>query len=126
MSDAIRLPNGKTVTRARALNRGWIDEDGNITSLAPRPSREQVEVQRRERARQWRESQGLDPLPEDSPEELAALTGRAARKVKPLKPRNVTHEGEPITDKALLDQIEAQTKAIEAVAAYEKKGKSNA
>jgi len=112
MTDAIRLPNGKTVTYARALNRGWITPDGELTDAAPRPAREQLEVEKRARAIKWRKDQGLPPL-EDTPEELAALAGKPARKVKPLKPQNVTPDGEPITDKALLDEIAAKTAAIE-------------
>jgi len=112
MTDAIRLPNGKTVTYARALNRGWIDADGNLTDSAPRPAREQLEVEKRARAVKWRKDQGLPPLAADVDEELA-LAGKPARKVKPLKPQNVTPDGEPITDKALLDEIAAKTAAIE-------------
>ena len=62
MSDAVRLPNGKTVTRNRALSRGWIDAEGNLTNLAPRPSGEQKARDKAARAADWRRTQGLPPL----------------------------------------------------------------
>jgi hypothetical protein len=109
VNDAIRLPNGKTVTRSRASARGWIDADGNLTAAAPKPSREQAIIDKAQRAKDWRRTQRLD-----SPEEQAALTGTPAPKVpKPLKPQNVTPDGEPITDKALLAEIATKTAAIE-------------
>jgi len=116
VSDSVRLPNGKITTFARARSRGWVDAEGNLTDAAPRPTREQAEIEKRARAIKWRKDQGLPALAEDSPEEQAALAGKPARKVKPLKPQNVTPEGEPITDKALLDEIAAKTAAIEKAA----------
>lgn len=112
MSDIVRMPNGKTVTVGRARAMGWIDAEGNLTSKAPRPSVEQAAIDKANRNREWRQRQGL-PV-EDSPEEQAALTGTKPPKApKPLKPRNVTPDGEPITDEALLAEIAAKTEAIE-------------
>lgn len=118
MTDAVRLPNGKTVTTARARARGWIDADGNLTETAPRPAREQAVIDKANRDRQWRQRQGL--VTTDTPEEAAALAGaRPPKPTKPLTPQNVDHAGEPITDATVLDEITAQTAAIEARKAAE-------
>lgn len=113
--DAIRLPNGSVTTRNRALARGWIDAEGNLTAAAPQPSRVEVERQKVARAKDWKRRQGIAVAAEDedTPEEKAALLGRKAKRIEPLKPKNVTHDGEVITDKALLDEIAAKTAAIE-------------
>lgn len=114
MSDIIRLPNGKTVTRSLARARGWIDLGGNLTTLAPRNSVEQEAIEKRRREAEWRRRQGLDAPPEDSPEEATALSGQPARRVvEPLRPQNVTPEGEPVTDEVTLKEIETKTAIIE-------------
>lgn len=100
--DSVRLPNGKTTTRSRALNRGWIDAEGNLTDLAPRPSSEQRERDRQERNANWRRTQGLPPLAETAPKDI-----------EPLKPTNVTPDGEPITDDETLAEIAERTARIE-------------
>ena len=123
MTDAVRLPNGKTVTTARARSRGWIDADGNLTALAPRPVREQAIIDKEIRSRQWRERQGLAPAG-DTADELAALAGKRPSKAEPLRPQNVTPDGEPVTDEALLAEITAQTLAIENLAAGERRQKA--
>lgn len=111
--DSVRLPNGSITTVNRARARGWIDADGNLTPLAPQPTRVQAEREKAARARDWKRRQGL-PLPEeDSAEEKAALAGKPAKRVKPLKPQNVTPEGEPVTDANLLAEIAERTAAIE-------------
>jgi len=102
-SDIIRLPNGKTVTIARARALGWVDGEGNFTVLLPKSYREQAEQQRAERRAQWRRTQRLDePVP-----------GVAPKVIEPLRPQNVK-DGEPITDEALLAEIAAKTAEIEA------------
>lgn len=113
-SDSVRLPNGSVTTVNRARARGWIDADGNLTAAAPQPSRAEAERQKAIRAQEWRRRQGIAPAQdEDTPEEKAALQGRKAKRIEPLKPKNVDHDGTEITDKATLDDIAAKTAAIE-------------
>ena len=119
-NDIIRLPNGRTATRSRALKMGWLDAKGNLTAKAPQSHRDVVAQQRAERSAQWRRSQGL-PAPErgqDAAEAAAsaALAGKRKR-IEPLLPKNVTATGEEITDPETLAEIEERTRAIEAAKA---------
>lgn len=125
-ADIVRLPDGRTVTKGRALAAGWIDAEGNLTDRAPKSYSDVMAQQKAQRAADWRKRQGLDAPdpnnPNADPAEVAAsavLTGKPKRQPKPLVPRNVDHDGQEITDKETLDEIARKTAEIEAKAAQE-------
>lgn len=139
-SDIVRLPNGKTVTRTRALALGWITTDGQFTDATPLGSRAAAEATRAQREQEWRDSQRLDEAPAPTRGQRAAATrarNRAAKAATPgepkvsedgqsvatpeppkvLVPRNVDHDGNEVTDPEALAKIAAETAAIEAAKA---------
>lgn len=130
-SDIIRLPNGKTVTTTRARANGWVDASGNLTDLAPGAS--DAERAKRDAAREaeWRKSQGLDEPapaapkrrgrpPKAVPAADVDITAdgivKETKKIEPLRPRNVDHDGNPVEDPEVLAKIAEETAAIEAAA----------
>lgn len=107
-ADTVRLPNGKTLTRGRARALGLIDKNGDLTEKALADSQVAKQAARAQRSAEWRKSQGLPDveLNEDG-------TPKPTKRIEPLKPGNVDHDGNPITDPDLLAQIAARTAAIE-------------
>lgn len=109
-SDIVRLPNGKTVTRGRAFAMGWVDGDGSLTAKAPQSEADVKAEQKAARAEDWRRTQGLD-------EAEAVIAAARRKKIEPLRPRNVDHSGQPITDEETLARIAAETEALAAAGA---------
>jgi hypothetical protein len=113
VSGTIRLPNGKTMTLNRARALGYADAAGNLTAKAPTSGSAARAVERDRRAAQWRKTQRLDEVEDLTPDGLP----KRKKKIKPLVPKNVDKEDNPIEDPELLDQIAARTQEIEEAAA---------
>lgn len=121
-SDTFKLPGGRVITRRRAVAIGLIDEAGNHLKVIPDSTAARV-LQREERAKAWTERQAQGgrrrrlPGATEGPATTEDGKMRVKREPKPLKPQNVTPEGEPITDEETLAEIAAKTEAIEAAKA---------
>lgn len=104
----------RTYTVGRALAEGLIvrgvEGGAVLTDLAlqMQDTQGQKAVQREARARDWRRRQGIE-------EPETTSDGRLVRRrqPEPLRPKNVTPEGEPVEDDATLAQIADRTAAIE-------------
>ena len=100
-ADIVTLPgSGKTIATARARMLGLVDEAGNFTEKAYYDERQAKAAQKEARAAEWRRTQGL---------------GEPAKVIEPLRPRNVTPDGDTVTDPAILAAIAERTAQIEAV-----------
>lgn len=108
-TDIVRI-GGRIITRGRALAMGWIDAKGNVTAKAEALFGADALVAggpvSNKARKAKRQSDDVDLTPD------GRLLKR--REPKPLKPQNVTHDGEPVTDEAELARIAAETARIEA------------
>lgn len=103
----------RTYTVGLAISKGLlrrVEGGAVLTDLAlqMQDTQGQKAVQREARARDWRRRQGIE-------EPETTSDGRLVRRrqPEPLRPKNVTPEGEPVEDDATLAQIADRTAAIE-------------
>ncbi len=119
MSDIVRLPGGKVMTRSRAQALGMLDDAGNIRADVPADSAAERILRQDTRAAEFAKRQGLAapaPRTRRSGEDVATTADgliKPGRKVQPLRPGNVDASGAPVTDEAVLAAIAAQTAMIE-------------
>jgi hypothetical protein len=139
-SDVVRLPSGKVMPFTRAMALGFLNPDGSLVDNVPTDSQAAKIIARDEKRAEWTKSQRIE---EERAAIAATLTrgqkaaatraaNRAAKAVggepdidvevvvpKVLRPGNVDHSGNPVTDPETLDRIAAETAALEAAKAVE-------
>lgn len=118
MSDIVRLPGGKIITRSRAQALGMLDANGDLKpGMAPDSAGARI-IEQDRKAAAWAKQQGLPaPVSRRSGEDVATTADgriKPVAKIEPLKPANVDPSGAAITDEATLAAIAAETAAIEA------------
>lgn len=94
--DTVRLPGGRTMTRARAKALGYLNAAGHVQPEKVPDSQGLKRAERERRANEWAEKQGVKAQP------------------IVLRPRNVDPAGEPVVDPEVLNAIAARTAQIEA------------
>lgn len=126
MSVLFRLPNGRSIPMQRAIRMGYADADGNPVVPAAGTQAANVLAKAAKAARKRRgvaQKVTASVTEVDAPETTEdGIIKRKRREPKPLVPQNVTPEGEPITDEAILAEIAAKTAAIEASRSTEEGG----
>ena len=128
MNTLFKLPGGRAIPLQRAINMGLCDAEGNALT-PPMDSQAARLVRQEERKAAWAARQAKAPgrrRPQVVATKVAApevtedgLPKRRRKEPEPLKPQNVTPEGEPITDEETLAEIAAKTAALEAAKAAE-------
>lgn len=127
------LPGGRRIPMQRAIAMGLVDGDGNVLKAKPDSQAERL-LRKEERKANWAKRQadkpkrakitvrasgtGTDVEGEEGEIVVPVRGGRVApakrrKEPEPLKPQNVTPEGVPITDEAVLAEITAKTAEIE-------------
>jgi hypothetical protein len=107
-SGTVRLRD-RVYTMARAEALGYVARMTNGEWVLTTLGRESMdyagakEAERAARAAWWRIRQGLDKPPE------RRRKAEASAKAEPLRPQNVTKDGEPITDEKVLAKIVQKT-----------------